>query len=89
MCTATYMYEQIWEKGPLRAEAEFLFLITHDLEAVLATGLKPGTATLQLLYYTRCTFRALPTSSLGVVITSQISQNQLFYISHWSPTVLR
>ena len=28
-----YMYERILEKGLLRAEAEFLFLITHKFKA--------------------------------------------------------
>ena len=35
--------DRIWEKGPLHAEAEFLFLIVHNLgnfKAVVATGLK-------------------------------------------------
>jgi len=62
--------ERIWEKGPLRAEAEFLFLIAHNFKAVIATDLKPGITILQSLHYTRCKFRAPPTSGLGMAIAS-------------------
>ena len=62
--------ERIWEKGPLRAEAEFLFLIAHNFKAIIAIDLKPGIAILQSLHYTRCKFRAPPTSGLGVAIAS-------------------
>ena len=62
--------ERIWEKGPLRAEVKFLFLIAHNFKAVIATDLKPGIAILQSLHYTRRKFRAPPTSGLGVAIAS-------------------
>jgi len=65
-----YICEQIWKKGPLHTEAEFLFLITHNFKAVIATGLKPGTAILQSLHYTCCKFRALSASDLGAAIAS-------------------
>ena len=58
----------IWEKGPLRAEDEYL--IVHDVKAVIATGLKPDIAIVQSLNYTRCNFCTLPTSGLGVAIVS-------------------
>ena len=66
----------IWEKGPLRAEAEFLILIVHNVKAVIATDLKPGITILQSLHYTRRKFRAPPTSGLGVAITS-ITQSKI------------
>jgi len=47
-----------------------LFLITHNFKAVIATGLKPGTAILQSLHYTCCKFRALSASDLGAAIAS-------------------
>ena len=47
-----------------------LFLIVHNFKAVIATELKPGITILQSLHYTRCNFRAPPTSGLGVAITS-------------------
>jgi len=34
--------ERIWEKGPLCAETEFLFLIAHNFKAVIVTDFKPG-----------------------------------------------
>ena len=34
--------ERIWEKGPLHAETEFLFLIAHNFKAVIVTDFKPG-----------------------------------------------
>ena len=49
VCIFFPICEQIWEKGALRAEAEFLFLIVHNFKAVTATGLKPGIAILQSL----------------------------------------
>ena len=49
-----YICERIWEKGPLHAEDEFLFLIEHNFKAVIATGFKPGIANLQSLNYTHC-----------------------------------
>ena len=64
------MCERIWEKGPLRAEAEFLFLIAHNFKAVIATDMKPGTAIRQSLHCTYCKLHAPPTSGLGVVIAS-------------------
>jgi len=42
----------------------------HNVKAVIATGLKPDIAILQSLNYTRCNFRTLPTSGLGVAIVS-------------------
>ena len=52
----------------------------------IATGLKPGMAILQSLnYYTRCKFRAPPTSGLGVSVAS-VPPSQPFYDSGWSPT---
>ena len=47
----------------------------HNLEFhvyyAIATGLKPGIATLQSLnYYTRCKFHAPPTSGLGMAVAS-------------------
>jgi len=51
--------------------------------------LKPGITILQSLHYTRCKFRAPPTSGLSVAIASITrGRNRLFYASRWSPTVL-
>ena len=64
----TIICDRIWEKGPLRAGAEFLFLIANNFKAVIATGLKLGIAILQSLLYTRWKFRVPPTSGMGVAI---------------------
>ena len=62
--------ERISEKGPLCAEAEFLFSIAHIFKAVTATGFQAGIVILQSLHYTRCKFHALSTSGSGVVVAS-------------------
>ena len=74
--------EWIWEKGPLHAEAEFLFLIAHNFKAVIATGLKPGTAILQSLHYTCYKFRTPPTPGLGVVITIVAQSKNGHFMPH-------
>ena len=63
-------YSHLWEKNPLPAEAEFLFLIAHNCKAVIAMGFKPGITILQSLHYICFKFRAPPTSGLGVEIVS-------------------
>ena len=55
-----HICERIWEKGLLRAETEFLFLIAHNFKAVIATDLKPGITILQSLCCTCYKFRAPP-----------------------------
>ena len=55
--------DSIREKEPLHAGIEFLSLIVHNFKAVVAAGLKPGMAILQLLQYTR-KFRIPPTSDI-------------------------
>jgi len=52
--------ERIWEKGPLRTEDEFSFLIAHNFKAVIVTSLKQGIDILRSLHYTCCKFRAPP-----------------------------
>jgi len=49
--------------------------------------LKPGITILPSLHYTRCKFRAPPTSHLGVAIASIIHSRKSLYASHWSPTI--
>lgn len=77
--------ERIWKKkGPLCAEAEFLYFIAHIFDAVMAIGSKPG-----MTHYTRCKFCAPPTSSLGVCGGREchVVKNRPFYVSAWSSTI--
>jgi len=80
--------ERIWEKGPLCAEAEFLFLIAYNCKAVIATELKPGVTILQSLHYTRCKFRAhpLPVWAWQSRVSHAVKYLP-FYASRWCPTV--
>jgi len=83
----SYMWAD-WEKGPLRTEAKFLFLIAHNCKAVIATDLKPGIAILQLLYYTRCKFHVPSHFRFGRGKRKYHAfENRPFYASRWCSTV--
>ena len=62
--------DRSWEKGRFRVVAEFVFSITHNFEAVIATVLKPGIVILWSLLCTRWNFLPPPTSCMGVAIAS-------------------
>ena len=83
-----HIRELIWEKSHLYTEAEILFSVVHNFQAIIVQAWNQ-------VFFNHCTTLAVnsapPTYSLGMVIASvtrKLShENWMFYASRWSPTI--